>query len=893
MKRLLFIFCVLCGNFMVCAAPYGLLINGTTQLEATALSEKDYQGREQYLVACVELQPGDKVQLHDFGSSASWMCTLDPYGEYQQFSGGKIEGYLTCNAAGSYDFYIKLKYEDDVLYIGAGQNCDADPTPTPDPNATYYVTGSAELVGADKAWSETAIAMIKDEGNTFTYTFSNLAAGTVYRMKITNGTWDVNWGFSAVRNASTGVVGDTDDNVVFELNTKGDVVVSFNGATITLQGNFTAEAPIKPKPTTSVPSACPDVMLQGFYWDSNQDKHYGNTKWTTLQAQAQDIASYFDLIWLPPSALSSGGVGYIPRQYSNQNSDWGSRAELEKLIKTFHDGGAKVVADMVINHMGGKDGWCSFFEQDFGEYGKFQVDGSYICNGDEMNTDSSAGSCNGKATGGNDDGYGDEKNYGAGRDLAHDNEKVRQMFRAYAQWMIDVMDYDGFRYDYCKGFHTSHVGDYNSASGAYFSVMEYWDGNADVLWSRVAEASENSLVFDFGLKYNALNDGIANFNYAKCMGPGLLGKGKGKWAVTFVDNHDTFERDHSEFGGNFYSMTSDMKDRLLQANAFILSMPGVPCVFYPHWKKYKAEIAPMVLARKAVGVHSESAVSDQIVNNGYRATIKGTKGELILELGDACTTCPYGYAEVAAGPGYKMYITYECNVPELIVHTKSTTYRTSTMSVSMSAVGLGGTPYIYYTLDGSDPRTSATKQTYRSAITISGNVTLKAYAELNGAKSDVQTYIYTYEMPQEAPITISFLKPSNWSKAYLYTWTADGKYPTGTWPGMQMTEQNAGGFYFHTLNNTPAREINFILHNHAGTQSKDLLTYDDVCYGWEGEAVVVPCYQGGGTTTDTKMVEPTEQPQLNLLLPMYNVLGQQVGETYRGIIIQNGYKYIR
>ena len=92
------------------AAPYGLLINGSTKIEATALSEKDFQDREQFLASCVTLNQGDKVQLYDFGSGASWMCAIDPYGEYQKFTGGKTQGYLTCNTAGSYDFYIKLKY---------------------------------------------------------------------------------------------------------------------------------------------------------------------------------------------------------------------------------------------------------------------------------------------------------------------------------------------------------------------------------------------------------------------------------------------------------------------------------------------------------------------------------------------------------------------------------------------------------------------------------------------------------------------------------------------------------------------------------------------------------------------------------------------------------------
>ena len=223
------------------------------------------------------------------------------------------------------------------------------------------------------------------------------------------------------------------------------------------------------------------------------------------------------------------------------------------------------------------------------------------------------------------------------------------------------------------------------------------------------------------MKFNVMNAGIGQFNYAACKNPNsLIGKGKGKWAVNFIDNHDTFERGNNcDFGGSD-PMSNDVKDRLLQANAYMLSMPGVPCVFYPHWKAHGAAIKPMILARKAVGVHSESAVSDEVVGNGYRAYVTGTKGTLILELGAACSSCPYGYIEVAAGAGYKMYITYECSFPELTISQGTTTYRTSTMSVTMNAVGLAGTPTIYYTLDGSDPKSSATKKTYSGAITISG-----------------------------------------------------------------------------------------------------------------------------------------------------------------------------
>ena len=601
--------------------------------------------------------------------------------------------------------------------------------------------------------------------------------------------------------------------------------------------------------SSSVPSACPDVMLQGFYWDSNQDKYYGCTRWWNLQKEAEEISSYFDLIWLPPSAMSSGGVGYHPKQYSNQNSDWGQRGELEYLIKQLHDGGTKVIADMVINHIDSKEGWCGFYDQDFGEYGYFQVDGSYISQDDEMNWDADE-YCRGKATGAWEDGYGGESNYGAARDLAHGDEKVRQLCRAYAKWMVNVMKYDGFRYDYCKGFHMSHVNDYNANAGAYFSMIEYYDGNRDVLWSRIADAGENTLALDFAMKFNVMNAGIGQFNYSACKNPNsLIGMGKGKWAVNFIDNHDTFERGNNcDFGGSD-PMSDGVKDRLLQANAYMLSMPGVPCVFYPHWKAHGAAIKPMILARKAVGVHSESAVSDEVVGNGYRAYVTGTKGTLILELGAACSSCPYGYIEVAAGAGYKMYITYECSFPELTISQGTTTYRTSTMSVTMNAVGLAGTPTIYYTLDGSDPKSSATKKTYSGAITISGNVTLKAYADVAGRQSEVQTCEYTYIPPQDQSITIAFQKPDTWQNVYLYSWDNAEEKLTGLWPGIRLTQTNLSGLYYYQFSDEQPREINFILHNNSGTQSADLLTYEDVCYGWENNAArLINCAENASTT---------------------------------------------
>ena len=720
---------------------------------------------------------------------------------------------------------------------------DPNPNPNPDPDAAYYVTGTAELVGADKEWSETAIAMTKTADNIFTHTFSDLTAGVIYRMKITNGTWEKNWGYSAVQNAHAGVTGDSDGNVVFKLATNGNVDVTFNGTNITLKGDFTDEKPVN---ANSVPSECEDVMLQAFYYDSYREgapgdvlvngKQLGNTKWNVLLSQSDEIGTYFDLVWLPPSGKSEGGTGYHQTVYSNQNSDWGSQKDLLEFINRMHAADTKVIADIVINHAGGKS-WCEFYTQNFGEYGMFEPDASWIAQSDEVNFNSEAGDCKGKATGPEDGGYNGQDNYGSARDWAHAKPEVQEMMKAYLKWMKNVIGFDGWRYDYAQGFKGKYIDMYNSASENYFSVVEFWNGDMNNIKSYLNDVNWNTLAFDFSTKYSAIQ-GIADGNYQSCMGSGLLGAGLSKYAVTFVDSHDTYfgceaGRDNNdEIGGCGKSMEDYNKDRVLGANAFILSMPGVPCVFYPHWVKYKDAIGKMVLARKAAGVHSESKVSDEAGNGYYKSTITGHHGSIRLLLGpnSGFETTPAGYTLAYKGGNFAMYYTTtEAEVPVLSI-TPSTIYKTETYTVEMSAVALSGTPTIYYTVDGTDPTTSSTKKTYTTSFTVQGTTIVKAYATLNGVNTAVQEATYTYQEPQQTPLTVKFMPPATWETVYLYAW--DGTN-LGAWPGMEWKTKDSEGWLYQVFP-SDVREVKIIFNNGAGEQSNDILLDQDACYEWDG-----------------------------------------------------------
>lgn len=553
MKKVFLMMAAMMVSVLLQAASYGILVNGKMYFAATYEGPDPYgEGFEQYL-SHVQIANGDKVQLYDAENKAAWAVDLNT----SSVTGFTRNGdHYDAKVSGCYDFYIKLKYEADQLYIGPGSNCGE---------------------GQD-------------------------------------------------------ISGDT---------------------------------PIDPGYSGSAPGQCPDVMLQAFYWDSydatKSTTKYGRTKWIdhingTNGSNAVEMGQWFDMIWLPQLSKSTGGMGYLPTDYGNLGGDLGTKRKLEELVGIFHQNGARVIADIVINHACAKQGWCNFGTYNFGEYGSFTPDGSYICSTDEMNYDSKAGSCKGYATGGADDGYGDEANYPDGRDWDHTNPEVNAMFKAYLKWLRNEVKIDGFRYDYCKGYHNSHINEYNRASEAYFSVMEYWDGNVNTLQSRLTDAGWNTTTFDFATKYTAFNDGIAAENYYKLKGAGLPGAGKSRYAVTFVDSHDSFQRDNNELCGEGNSMTL-CRDKVLQCNAYMLSMPGVPCVFWPHWVTFKDEIKAMINARYKTGVHSESSVNDEAGNGYYKATIYGKNGEIRLLLGpnSGYNTTPQGYTLAVKGTNYGVY----------------------------------------------------------------------------------------------------------------------------------------------------------------------------------------------------------------------------------------------
>ena len=139
MKKIFTLMAVAVTAISMSAATYGILVNNKTFYEAAPLGNKDYQDRDQYL-ASVNLQQGDTWCVYDETNKAKFMIALESGDGSAKANFTEGEQSATCNVAGCYDFYIKLKWEDNSMWVQSGTNCTATgrdisdtPGPGPDP----------------------------------------------------------------------------------------------------------------------------------------------------------------------------------------------------------------------------------------------------------------------------------------------------------------------------------------------------------------------------------------------------------------------------------------------------------------------------------------------------------------------------------------------------------------------------------------------------------------------------------------------------------------------------------------------------------------------------------------------------------------------------------------
>lgn len=411
------------------------------------------------------------------------------------------------------------------------------------------------------------------------------------------------------------------------------------------------------------------VMLQGFYWGS-----YSDTKWTNLTSQADELSKYFKLIWVPQSGWcksTTDNMGYYPIYWFDQRSAFGSEDDLRTMISTFKKKGTGIIADVVVNHKNGVSKWCDFANEtvkgkNTGKTYSVTWDNTgytQICNNDEANT-ATKSEAKGKIKGAADTGLGDT----GCRDLDHTNPTTQQNIKTYEDFLLNEMGYTGFRYDFVKGYDPQYIKIYNEASKPKFSVGEYWQGSVTAskkddhpfggVKDWVEATGKTSAAFDFPMKYlikGAFNDGnwkLLATNYTTSTLVGI----EPQYAVTFIDNHDT---------GEPHVNPDPLRANVEAANAYILALPGTPCIWISHWKPYKYTIKKCILARKIAGVtNTSSIIKSEGQDNGYVLIVKGNNGNVMLLLGSP-TYSTAGYQLACEGENFKYYVSNGLDISEV------------------------------------------------------------------------------------------------------------------------------------------------------------------------------------------------------------------------------------
>ena len=573
------------------------------------------------------------------------------------------------------------------------------------------------------------------------------------------------------------------------------------------------------------------VMLQGFYWNS-----YRASRWSNLEAQADDLAPYFNLVWIPQSAncTSSGrSMGYDDLYwFSNYNSSFGNEAQLLSMIKTFKSKGIGTIADVVINHRNTLTSWTDFPVEKYKGV-TYQMYSTDICHNDDggktynwANGQSPKISLSNK--------YDSGDGWDGIRDLDHYSSNVQTVVKAYLDMLLNDFGYAGFRYDMVKGYAGKFTGIYNTAAKPGFSVGEYLDGNVSKVTTWINATKVNgtptSAAFDFPIRY-AVRDLIKS-NWGSKAKDGLISDATYRqYAVSFVENHDTEYRSSTE-------QQDPIRKDTLAANAYILASCGTPCVFYKHWQAYPTDIKMMINARHIAGITNTSNTTFNVYVGSQCNVLKteGSNGTLYAVMGTNANnyTSPYGYTEILRGYHYRYLLSNSSNVAWIDLPSG---HYDDVQKARLTAVSNKQGAQLVYTTDGTEPTAKSHKAASGTAIDIPmGTTTLKVGLLTGSTVSAIATRTYEISTPEAfTPYNINVyvnVDQVGWKSVNYWAWedlSGENFTTKGKWPGdaVTATKTIAGKkWYYKTFRIAKCSDmISFVFNTGTGT-SQTCNVYD-------------------------------------------------------------------
>lgn len=369
------------------------------------------------------------------------------------------------------------------------------------------------------------------------------------------------------------------------------------------------------------------TILQGFEWFLSADAQH----WNRMARNAAHLARLgITDVWLPPAYKGHEGindVGYgVYNLYDLGIADakgtiptkYGTMEQYFNAIRALQRHGISVLADIVLNHRMGEDGWETVTGRKVlasdrtvvkGEDFEFEVpthfdfpgvEGVYpsktLTKDDFISSDRKnhqADKDKKYVFKFNTDEWSDEVsdelgNYqylmGVGMNFKNPNTVAKLL--DWGCWYFNIAGFDGVRLDALKhipySFYNLWLDVVRAFTGRdFFAVGEYWEPEIDKLAAHLEHCNKRMTLFDVPLhnKFhaiaNALNDPANNrdgIDLRQIFDDTLLSR-NADHTVTFVDNHDTVP------GQGLASWVEGWFKPLAYA-LILLQDKGIPCVFF-------------------------------------------------------------------------------------------------------------------------------------------------------------------------------------------------------------------------------------------------------------------------------------------------------------------------